>query len=449
VDAVARASAIGIGAGNPIYYDMEAYSRTASNSSSVLRFLAAWTSELHAQGYVSGAYGSGGSGIRDMAAAFGTGYTEPDDIWIGDWNSLETIDDPYVPAGDWTPHRRVHQYRGAHAERHGAVTLSIDGDYVDGATASASGVMNDRVLRPTLSVTSLADGTMRLHLSWPGVTGITRWRVLGGSSTSSLIPIGRSRRGGSRAAITSHSAYPYFEAQAIGPSGAVLASTPVAATPPHVAIYGRTIFIPGGGLGAVPVGCFTVSACELSTTILAGRTRLARTRPEQIPAGGAALVRFRLSALGRSALARAANRRLPVSVTVRDVSGRSATRRLIMIPVVLNGPGPARAVENSPTLRLLTLTDFVSSRGVGGILAGCFDTAPCRVTTAITSGRTRLARTGPEVLGVNEVGYLTFRLTPQALARLAHALGHQLRARVTLSDRGAVATATVALAAFR
>ena len=48
---------MGIGPGSPIYFDMENYSRTATNSSAVLNFLAAWTTQLHAEGYASGDVG--------------------------------------------------------------------------------------------------------------------------------------------------------------------------------------------------------------------------------------------------------------------------------------------------------------------------------------------------------------------------------------------------------
>ena len=46
-----------------------------------------------------------------------------------------TTSDPYVPSGDWANHQRLHQYSGGHNETYGGVTLNIDGDYLDGATA--------------------------------------------------------------------------------------------------------------------------------------------------------------------------------------------------------------------------------------------------------------------------------------------------------------------------
>ena len=67
IDAVTHAQAIGIGPGNPIYDDMEAYSNGGSTSAAVLAFLSAWTTELHAEGYGAGVYSSADSGIVDLA----------------------------------------------------------------------------------------------------------------------------------------------------------------------------------------------------------------------------------------------------------------------------------------------------------------------------------------------------------------------------------------------
>ena len=59
--AVTAAKSYGLGAGTPIYYDMEAYDRTnAGCRTAVLTFLDAWTRQLKAVGYVSGVYSSAG-----------------------------------------------------------------------------------------------------------------------------------------------------------------------------------------------------------------------------------------------------------------------------------------------------------------------------------------------------------------------------------------------------
>jgi hypothetical protein len=135
-DAVNRASAVGIGPGNPIYFDMENYARGGSNTSAVLTFLEAWTAGLHAAGYKSGVYSNADSGISDLVAAKGSGSIVPDDIWMAEWNGERNVASPYVPGGDWNAHR-LHQYEGGHNQTFGGVTINIDSDFLDGETASA------------------------------------------------------------------------------------------------------------------------------------------------------------------------------------------------------------------------------------------------------------------------------------------------------------------------
>ncbi len=139
-DAVVQAGALAIGPGSPIYFDMEAYARTSSATAATLSFLEAWTEKLHALGYTSGVYSSSGSGIADLAGQVGTGYTLPDDIWFANWNGVASTADTYVPASAWTPHHRIHQYRGGHDESYGGVTINIDNNYVDGATVGEGGL---------------------------------------------------------------------------------------------------------------------------------------------------------------------------------------------------------------------------------------------------------------------------------------------------------------------
>jgi hypothetical protein len=133
-DAITEASAIGVGAGSPIYFDMESYSPTSSATKAVLTFLEAWTTKLHQLGYQSGVYSSSGSGIADLAGQVGTGYSLPDDIWIAEWNGQENTASPGVPANAWANHQRIHQYRGGHDDTYGGVTINVDSDFVDGAT---------------------------------------------------------------------------------------------------------------------------------------------------------------------------------------------------------------------------------------------------------------------------------------------------------------------------
>jgi Domain of unknown function (DUF1906) len=166
-DAVVHASALGIGPGSPIYYDMEYYPRGGSNTSAVLSFLAAWTSTLHAAGYQSGVYSNGDSGISDLVAARNTGYQEPDDIWFAEWNGEHNTVTPYVPPGEWNDQQRLHQYDGGHNETYGGVRLNIDGDFLDGASAGAS---------TADAAASIPDGTF---VQVPSLHGV--YKIAGGA----------------------------------------------------------------------------------------------------------------------------------------------------------------------------------------------------------------------------------------------------------------------------
>jgi hypothetical protein len=137
-DAIGRAGRLGIGRGAPIYYDMEDYnSRNVTCRTGVLSFLSAWTSQLHARGYLSGVYSSARSGVRDLAttrSAGGHALAKPNSVWIGLWDGKNNLSaSPYVSAAAWSGRRRVKQYRGAHWETHGKVRLNIDSDWVYGA----------------------------------------------------------------------------------------------------------------------------------------------------------------------------------------------------------------------------------------------------------------------------------------------------------------------------
>ena len=175
VDAVAQVQALGIGAGNPIYFDMEGYTRSTMNTASVLAFLAAWTNGLHTAGYKSGVYSSDDSGIEDLASQFGTAYTEPDDIWFANWNGKATVSDSALPAADWASGQRLHQYEGGHNATYGGDTINIDDDELDGQTAAAGSAATVASAPPvasgppTITGTPLAGQTMTdQHALWNG-----------------------------------------------------------------------------------------------------------------------------------------------------------------------------------------------------------------------------------------------------------------------------------------
>jgi hypothetical protein len=452
-DAITQAQALGIGQGNPIYFDMEAYSRTAVNTSAVLTFLSAWSTALHAAGYLSGTYSSSASGISDLVAEYGTGFAEPDDIWDASWNGLANTADPsYVPVTDWASHQRLHQYQGAHNATYGGVQINIDSDYVDGATAgTGQGPLVIPVptvaAAPVLTVSPHADGSITLLAGWTGATDVAGWQVLAGANPQALTPLNAVSGSGASAKITVRDAFPYFAVQGLGSGGQALGTSPAVATPADVAIYGHSAFVSPRGIGGVPVGCLTAAACQIAGTVTAGRKTLASTGPEWVPAGGGVL-QFALTTAGRRLLARAGSRRLPVQIAAHAVGGPAATAMVNLIPFVTSGRGPRRVLHGAPALRFVGKTDFVST-GAGGLLAGCSGSASCVVQTSIRAANTTIATGGPERLGANEIGYLLFQLTPGGRALLAAASGDQLGAYATISQPGATAHAALALVGFR
>jgi hypothetical protein len=435
-DAVVDAQAVGMGGGNPLYFDMEAYNRTSTNTAAVLAFLEAWTTELHASGYLSGVYSSDASGISDLVAEDGTGYVEPDELWIANWNNQQTTADSDVPATEWAAHQRLHQYRGAHNETYGGAKINIDGDYLDSATAAAgtgSGVDATPTVAPTpsLRVAAGPDGSTSLTPTWTGATGVASWQMMGGSSPTSFTYAAPLIAAGAHLPMVTKNSFPYWAVEALDVNGQVLGTSPASPSPAHVVIFGNSAFAPRRGLGAVPVGCMGVSPCAVTTTIWTGRTTLATTNREFIPAGGG-LSYFALSTAAQKALAKAHNHQMVVNVKVRSTSGPSATRKLMLSSFGTSNPSPARSAGQSSQLKLIGTTEFVSHGWVGGVLAECIGTTPCQATTTLVAGRTTIAKTKPQTLGAGELGYLSFTLTSAGHKLLAKTLSNQLGVTATI-----------------
>ena len=129
------AQSLGIAAGSTLWYDIENFNTSRTDCrESALSFLSAWTNRLHALGYRSGVYSSGGSGIKMLDDARATrpgAYAMPDQLWIADWNGRADVASTYVRSDGWMPGARVHQYRGGHDETWGGVTINVDNDFLD------------------------------------------------------------------------------------------------------------------------------------------------------------------------------------------------------------------------------------------------------------------------------------------------------------------------------
>jgi hypothetical protein len=400
-------------------------------------------------------YSSASSGITDLVGQQGTGYLEPDDVWIADWNGEQTTSDPYVPASDWSNQQRLHQYSGGHDETYGGVTINVDDNYLDGATAdTTSGTVTTQSLPstpPALTLTPLANGTTDIDASWTGAVGVTAWRVLAGfdSTGATLTPIASAAAKSNVTRIAVQNAAPYFAIQALGSSGQVLGTSPPAAMPAHIALVGPSAFAPAkGGLARIPAGCYTGTLCRIRLTIRAGRTLIASTGTEYIGSNSGGLLYYTLTRRGRALLTSARGNRLAVQATARDASGVSATMKLNLIAISTSGRPPARHVAQSATVRLVNAFDYVSPRGVGGILTTCRNTAVCQIAMTLRVGNTVIAHTGAEYLGANELGYLIFSLNARGKALLRAAAGNQLPVELTLTNGGTSATASIVLIRF-
>jgi hypothetical protein len=131
--AVTAAGALGLPRSSTLIFDMEAYRRgDTACTNAVLNFLGAWTSRLHDRGYFSGVYANLNYGVADLVADYrSTTRPHPDYLDFARWDGVPSTDNTAIPAGYWSPHRRIHQYRGDHDETWGRVRINIDLDYVD------------------------------------------------------------------------------------------------------------------------------------------------------------------------------------------------------------------------------------------------------------------------------------------------------------------------------
>lgn len=139
--AVAAATALGLPRGSTLFFDMEAYQTgNAACTNAVLGFLGAWTSRLHDRAYSSGVYASIASGVTDLVNDYGsTSRPHADYLYFARYDGIAGTANAAIPAGYWTPHRRIHQYLGGHDETYGGVTINIDTDYVDVAPLPTPG----------------------------------------------------------------------------------------------------------------------------------------------------------------------------------------------------------------------------------------------------------------------------------------------------------------------
>ncbi|MDN0200879.1 glycoside hydrolase domain-containing protein [Streptomyces sp. S.PNR 29] len=135
-DAVAKASALGMKAGSPIYLDMEPYDiADKACNDAVLTYVRAFTKGLRAKTYRAGLYGFSSSSAKAVATA--TNRTDlPGNLWYALWDKQNTT------TADWpwsktlyTGHSRGHQYMVNSKETRGGYTITVDRDAWDAPVA--------------------------------------------------------------------------------------------------------------------------------------------------------------------------------------------------------------------------------------------------------------------------------------------------------------------------
>ena len=141
-EALAAASAYGIGAGSTLWYDLEAFDINQPECrDSALALVSAWTDRVHAAGFRSGYYSSAASGIKmldDARADTTDAWVLPDQIWIAHYVSRTepcdlkwgTTSTEYISEDGWQGNR-MRQFCGTHTETYGGVSLSIDSNFMD------------------------------------------------------------------------------------------------------------------------------------------------------------------------------------------------------------------------------------------------------------------------------------------------------------------------------
>ncbi|MGP3950606.1 glycoside hydrolase domain-containing protein [Streptomyces sp. 7N604] len=140
-DAIAKAKALGLLPGSAFYNDIEPYSRTDTTCrTAVLKYLSAWTKELHARGYVSGVYMNLNLGAKDLSDVYNsTAYARPDALWIARYDGSSSLTGwANIANSKWAVHQRAKQYTNSHDETYGGVKINIDNDRLDAPVATVA-----------------------------------------------------------------------------------------------------------------------------------------------------------------------------------------------------------------------------------------------------------------------------------------------------------------------
>ncbi|GGX76526.1 glycoside hydrolase domain-containing protein [Streptomyces fructofermentans] len=135
-DAVAKASALGMKAGSPVYLDMEPYDiADKACNDAVLTYVRSFSKTVRAKNYRAGYYGFSSSSAKAVATA--EDRTDlPGNLWYALWDkkNTTTADWPWDPKL-YTGHSRAHQYMVNSKETRGGHTITVDRNAWDAPVA--------------------------------------------------------------------------------------------------------------------------------------------------------------------------------------------------------------------------------------------------------------------------------------------------------------------------
>ncbi|MFD9127480.1 glycoside hydrolase domain-containing protein [Kitasatospora sp. NPDC059571] len=137
-DAVAKASALGMRAGTPLYLDVEAYNTAdTACADAVLAYTQSFDRAVRAKGYRPGFYGFASSSAAGIARAAAQGLPDlPDALWYAKYDgAADTTGSFPYDAGLFTGRNRGHQYQVNQRETYGGVTLTVDRNAWDAPVA--------------------------------------------------------------------------------------------------------------------------------------------------------------------------------------------------------------------------------------------------------------------------------------------------------------------------
>ena len=230
---------------------------------------------------------------------------------------------------------------------------------------------------PSIAAGANNDTTTEVWASWNGATTVSSWRVLAGPSAGSLTTLQTVGRNGFETGISA------LDRRAVlRRSGARLQRSGTRHLDAR-RVLGRTSVSRAVARSCPPQA--GPAPCRRCATTRRPATSRSRSRSDARWSLAPGARRSRPTAAGSSTSRSTApavrcsptpsGRRLLVYMTGQDISKLSFARFITLVPFSTRGSAPARGASQSSTLRILGLTDFVSSGGVGGLLAECLGTS--------------------------------------------------------------------------